>query len=183
VTTKELGQFALAFMGDPVLAKYDLKVLFERVEDRGDQLYRAIFIAENSGEQLLLPVQVGRRVYSAVKQRVSELRELATENEGEPFSELDWLPYARMHMIALIGEYLRHQSSVPRGNLLPPNESRRLLGTIDDWFRGAYIKAYDAVEFYIEVDREAERLVNLREFFRDEDTFSKMADRIRSARR
>ncbi|MCX6010829.1 MAG: AIPR family protein [Chloroflexi bacterium] len=183
VTTTELGQLAVAFMGYPVLAKYELKVLFERVEDRGDQLYRAIFIDANSAEQLLLPIQVGRRVYSAVKQRVFELREQARENEGEPFSELDWLPYARMHMIALIGEYLRHKSSVPRGKFLSPDESRRLLGTIDDWFSEAYMKAYDAVEFYIEVDRRAERLVNLREFFRAEETFSAMADRVRRARR
>jgi len=183
VTTTELGQLAAAFMGEPVLAKYDLKVLFERVEDRGERLYRAIFIDANSAEQLLLPIQIGRRVYSAVKQRVSELREQARENEDEPFSELDWLPYARMHIIALIGEYLRHQSSIPRGNFLLADESRRLLGTIDDWFREAYVKAYDAVEFYIEVDRRAERLVNLREFFRANDTFSAMADRVRRARR
>lgn len=183
VTTTELGQFAVAFMGYPILAKYDLRKLFERVEDRGDQLYRAIFMDANSPEQLLLTIQVSRRVYSTVKQRLSELREQARENEGEPFSELDWLSYARMHMIALIGEYLRHQSSVPRGNLLSPHESKRLLETVDDWFREAYMKAYDAVEFYIEVDRRAERLINLREFFRAEDTFSAMADRVRRARR
>ncbi|MBA7514935.1 hypothetical protein ES705_06972 [subsurface metagenome] len=183
VTTTELGQSTAAFMGYPILAKYDLKVLFERVEDRGDQLYRAIFIDANSPEQLLMPIQVRRRVYSAVKQRLSEMREQTREVEGEPFSELDWLPYARMHMIALIGEYLRHQSSVPRGNLLSRDESRKLLGTIDDWFREAFTKAYDAVEFYIEVERRAGRLVNLREFFRDEEQFNAMADRARRARR
>jgi len=183
VTTTELGQFAVAFMGEPIMAKYNLKVLFERVEDRGDQLYRTIFVGANSPEQLLLPIQVGRRVYYTVKQRISELREQARENEDEPFLELDWLPYARMHIIALIGERLRHQYSIPQGNFLPADESKRLLGTIDDWFREAYVKAYDAVEFYIEVDRRAERLVNLREFFRANDTLSAMADRVRRARR
>lgn len=173
VTASELGQFNSAFMGHPILAKYDLRVLFERV-DEGEELYNTIFMRENQPEQLLLPVLVGRQVREAVRQRIKELKE-----EEEWFSEKDWLPYARMHIVGLIGEILHHESSIPQGTLLPPDVSKDRVERLAVWFHDRFDNAHNAVEFYIEVEQEANRLVNLREFFRDKGMYAKMAERVR----
>ena len=110
VTTSDLGQFGAAFLGKPILARYDLQRLFDRSDSEGETLYKAIFVEENRPEQLLLPVIVGKRVQLAVKERMKTLKPREGE-EQEGFSELNWLPFARMHITALIGEQLCQEPS------------------------------------------------------------------------
>lgn len=180
VTVRDVGQFVTAFVGHPILAKYDLKAVFERSDPTGRRLYDAIFRSDKEPEQLLLPVLIGRKVQERVKQRTAELGAAqAAGGESEAFSELDWLPYARIHLVGLIGEVLRSgsPSEVVEPGLLTGVESRRHLATLNDWFSHAFDRAFGGVEFYIEVEREADRLTNLREFFRDDQMYRKMARR------
>jgi hypothetical protein len=182
LTVKEVGQFGAAFVGQPILAKYNLKVVFERSEQTGRSLYDGMFRSENEPEQLLLPVLVGRKVWERVKQRMDALGSQQTEEaESLGFSELDWVPYARVHLVGLIGEVLRSQtpSEVRGPGLLSGVESRRRLATLNDWFQAAFERAFGAVEFYVEVERAADRLANLREFFRNDEIYRNMAGRAR----
>jgi hypothetical protein len=48
---------------------------------------------------------------------------------------------------------------------------------LDEWFPECFDKAHDAVELYIEVEKRADRLTNLREFFRDKVMYARMAER------
>lgn len=185
VTIKELGQFASAFLGYPILAKYDLKALFERSEGAGQRLYTAIFGPDGQADQLLLPVLIGRRVQAAVKDRMARLeaerQEQGLRPEDEGFTESDWLPYSRMHLVALVGEILRsrHRQQMEASGFLPGVQSRTLRASIDDWFLDLFAIARDAVRYRIDVAREADQLTNLREFFRNDDILARMTERAR----
>ena len=114
----------------------------------------------------------------AVKKRIESLRpEDGEENEG--FSEVNWLPFARMHITALVGEQLKSLAGSSGSELLGAAVSRERLRSIDQWFESAFGAARDAVEFYIEVQKEADRLHNMRNFFRDRETYRSMVKRVR----
>lgn len=177
VSASDVGQFGTAFLGNPILAKYDLQRLFDRSGEEGEILYRAIFIEENQAEQMLLPVIVGQRVQRAVKERIRSLS--PTNGEGqEGFSELNWLPFARIYITALIGQQLKSKTHSSREGLLPADASRECWQTIDEWFDDMFSVARDAVEFYIEVQKEADKLHNLRNFFRDSGLYNTMVKRV-----
>lgn len=189
VTIKELGQFGAAFVGHPILAKYDLKALFERSDATGLRLYSVIFGTELDADQLLLPVLVGRRVQAHVKDRMATLdrerQQAGIDHDQEGFSEVDWLPYARMHLVALIGEVLRtrNANAARLSKPLTGFESRMRRASIDDWFPEAFEIAKDGVEYRIDVAREADQLTNLREFFRSEEILGRMVDRVKERAR
>ena len=178
ITITHAGQFGAAFLGYPILATYDKRMIFEQVEGEGEALYRTLFLDENQPEQLLLPVMVGRQVYDVVKQRKNELKMWTEGLENEQFSEKTWLSYARMHIVALIGQLLHHRSGIPQGSLLTPSASQELRDSIDVWFSECFDKAREAVRFYIRAERRADRLSNLRNFFRDRDIFEEMVEEV-----
>ena len=143
------------------MPKYDLQRLFERSDLEGDGLYRAIFMEDTHASQLVLPVLVGRRVHQAVKERIGNLR-AREDGDQEGFSELNWLPFARMHIAALVGEQLRAGTSTEKGELLDASTSLDRWQAIGDWFDNTFSIARNAVEFYIEVEKRADKLHNLR---------------------
>ena len=180
VSASEAGQYGVAFLGYPSLAKYDLQRLFERSDEDSQRLYSLIFSNDNQAPQLILPVVVGRRVQQAVKERLAVLK-AESPGEQERSAELNWLSFARMHITALIGEQLR-PATAQEGELLDEPNSRELWASIDDWFDNMFTKARTTVEFYIEVVKEAGGLLDRREFFRDDSSRSRyrsMADRVR----
>jgi hypothetical protein len=180
ITIKEIGQYGAAFAGQPILAKYDLKALFERSDPAGQQLYMSLYGNATGADQLLFVVLLGRKLEERVARHLREV-EARHQDERPAFSELDWLPYARMHILALIGEALRAQNpeSVAPGKLLSAQESRIRRETMDNWFETLYERALNAVEFFIEVERSAGRLTNLREFFRSPSLLARMEERAR----
>ena len=180
VSVSEVGQYGVAFLGYPSLAKYDLQRLFERPDDDSQGLYDLIFLKENEAEQLILPVLVGRRVARAVRERLVALK-AEGEDAQELFSELNWLSFARMHITGLIGFQLAitgAQSGI-LSELIGASISRDRMVSIESWFDGMFRKAKDAVNFYIEVQRAAGVLLDRREFFRDVARYGLMADRVR----
>ena len=177
LSASEVGQYGVAFLGQPVLAKYDLQRLFERRDSEGERLYRLIFAEDNDALQLALPVTVGKRVEQAVKQRLAALKP-ADDQEPERFSERNWLPYARMHVTALVGEQLRGGGS-PSGEMLEASICTVRWANIDDWFDGFVATARRAVALIIGVEKRADKLHNLREFFRSPDRYAEMVTETR----
>jgi len=184
VNVKEVGQFATAFMGNPIMAKYDLKAVFEQSEATGRDLYNRIFRADNNPEQLLLPVLIGRRVEVVVRDRLRELDatlEQQEEDESKRITEAEWLPYARTHLVGLIGELLRSQAAgeVGAGKLLSAAESRQRMATLEDWFSDVFGTCLSAVEWWVEQEWSGGRLSNMREFFRSPRLYSRMGERAK----
>lgn len=181
LTIKEIGQFGAAFTGHPILAKYDLKALFERSDSVGQQLYSNLFGPGARAEQLLFVVLLGRRLANRLREHLRTIAGKQGVTEERTFSELDWLPYAGMHLLALIGERIRAErpAEVEVGRLVSVREAQSRLATLDDWFESVYEQALGAIEFYIEVERAAGRSLNPREFFRSPAHLAKMEERVR----
>lgn len=181
VTITELGDTATAFLGHPILAKHARSHMFEKIGDWAS-VYDTIFSASNSAAQLILPVTLGRRIEQAIRARVAELRAIDSGEDGEPAAtELDWLPSAQHHVIGLIGFALRDDAKAD--GFPSDSQSLMLLNTVDDWFENAFHNACDAIQFYVEMDAGTPgHVFNIRQFFRNEDFYSKMQTRIQQLR-
>ena len=180
VSITNLGQFGASFLGYPILAKHDLKAVFER-RSPGDRIYSAIFSSSNVAEQMLLPVVVGRLVSAEVKKRLSTLRVNNSTATSEQFPELDWAGPASYHLVALVGRILRREAG-SSGNddfLLQAAESRVRMNNQDEWFKDTFDKAYSAVEWVYDVQRASKSTgaVQIRSFFRDQKLFEDMVSR------
>ena len=180
VSITHLGQFGAAFLGYPILAKHDLKAVFER-RSPGDRIYRTIFNSDNTGEQMLLPVVVGRLVIAEVKTRLAHMRENNPGTTSEQLPALDWAGPASYHLVALVGKILRRTIG-PGGSddlLLPAGESKARVNSHEEWFGDAFVNAYDAVEYVYDVQKEARGTdtVQIRSFFRNQNLYERMVSR------
>jgi hypothetical protein len=178
VSMRNLGQNALAFIGHPGEAKWDLRKLFDEQDPEGQEWYRAIYMSDLIGEQLILPTEVADRVKATVANRIK------VAGQDEPTNT--WLSYARTHLVALIAEWSRIKEGAP-ANFLSPTAAKARLATIDDWFAEAFGESLDAVRYRVEMAEEqaaeageARKLPNLREFFRKPENFRRMMDRLRT---
>lgn len=179
LTMREVAKSALAFLGRPVMAKFDLGVLFDLQNDEGVELYGRIFNPALSAEQLLLPALIARRVRNKVN---SLSRDAEHAVSPDTPSDVDWLPYARMHVIGLIAEWLRLQKPEESASdaFLSPGTSRGLIATIGDWFDQAFNVAVETVRYRMDVFRDSTGpLTNLREYFRSNENYRKMVQRLR----
>ena len=180
VSITHLGQFGAAFLGYPILAKHDLKAVFER-RSPGDRIYRTIFSSDNSGVQMLLPVVVGRLVNAEVKARLANLRDNNPGATSDQFPALDWAGPASYHLVALIGMILRRGigSGSNENLLLPVPESNDRINSQEEWFGVTFAKAYDAVEWVYDVQKAAKSAdtVQIRSFFRDQKLYEDMVSR------
>lgn len=172
LSLKDAAQWGLSFSGDPSMAKYDLKQMLSRSSNDGRKSYGAVFDGKQP-EQILLPVVVGRRVAALVEAKASQLEESSRMTS--------WIVYSRMHLVGLVGEWLRvrHGESDNRGLLTLPH-SRLALNSIESWLDTAFAQALEAVEYIVDVAYEAEQFTNVREFFRSDDRFNKMTARLRA---
>lgn len=169
VSIGELGKSAVAFLGYPITAKHDAKALFEQREPVAN-LYDTIFSADNSADQLLLPVSINRAVKQAIKDRLKQLRADQSESPSGA-DELNWLSSAQFHAVALIGFSLSHSST---GQLLSQATSSHFLSTLHDWFPARFEQARSAIHFSIRVANRAEGVFNIRKFYRDESIYAEM---------
>ena len=170
----ELGQYGASFIGYPALAKYDSKAVFEK-RGPGKFVYERVF-TDNTKEQFLLPILVGRKVFAAVDARLKAYPASA-DADPESFSIRDWLQHARHHLVGLVGVVIRQGMSEG----LPSHQvSEAKISTIDDWFPDAFKQAYDAAEWVVSVERAAEKLTNIRNFFREQTTYDAMKNRLLS---
>lgn len=186
LTMRETAQACLAFIGRPAMAKWDLRVFFDPQDEEGAMLYGSIFNDNIEPEQLLLSTLIHRRVIKSVntilKQKASEVESLREVS----ITEVDWLPYARTHIVGLIGELLRmdNRDQADVTGLTSPRISRSLLATLDDWFDEHLATAIEAVRYRMDLEKklseELDRpLPNLREFFRKQREYEEMLKRVR----
>ncbi len=180
VSITHLGQFGAAFLGYPILAKHDLKAVFER-RSPGDRIYRTISNSDNTGEQMLLPVVVGRLVSAEVKARLAHLRANNPGATSDRFPALDWAGPTSYDLVALVGTILRRtiRSGGSEDLLLPASESKAQINSHEKWFNDAFDKAYDAVEWVYDVQKAARgtNTVQIRSFFRDQKLYEDMVSR------
>ena len=182
VTPTEVGKLAVAFLGHPSLANYDLQRLFDRPDEESQGLYSTIFSPAIQADQLLLPVNIGREVDRVVRNRLSTLRR-EHQGEGTLPAELSWLSFSKMHIVALIGVQLRTAAGQDEG-LLEGTLSSQRLASIGDWFDDMFRRARNVVEFYMGVAIEVAQVtgtpVDRRVFFRDVNRYRTMVDRVKS---
>ena len=180
VSITHLGQFGAAFLGYPILAKHDLKAVFER-RSPGERIYATIFNSDNTAEQMLLPVVVGKLVSNKVKVKLADLRASNPNASTEQIPPLDWAGPASYHLVALIGAVLQRATGLGSSDdlLLPTAESRDKINSHQEWFDSAFNKAYDAVEWVYDVQRAARGTdnVQIRSFFRDPKLYEDMVSR------
>ena len=180
VSITHLGQFGAAFLGYPILAKHDLKAVFER-RTPGDRIYNTMFNLNNTAEQMLLPVMVGRMVKTEVKTRLDHLRESNLGATSEQFPELDWAGPSFYHLVSLVGAVLRRTIGATGGNemLLPAGDAKELMDSREKWFGNTFERAYSAVEFVYEVQKAARDTgtIQIRSFFRDQKLYEDMVSR------
>ncbi len=148
--------------------------LIDTYNEVGARLYDRIFSADMSAEQLLPPTLVARRV----KKEVAALaRRSASEIAATGPANVDWLPYARTHLVGLIAEGVSNNEAGQTAHLnefLSPGASRARLATIDDWFGQAFDEATGAVRYRMDVFTEPTGLLtNLREYFRNTEHYIK----------
>ena len=175
VGTSELGKWATAFLGYPIVAKHNKKAMFEKQGDEMAALYNMIFTSSNSADQVLLPILLGRAVQRAGKNRVAELR----LRSDAPDDERDWLPYAYHHIVSLIGAELGGFETQPR--LLSRETSTNLLNTMDAWFGPAFYRALDSVGYYVDIDKET-HIFGIRRFFRNQNYYDGMKRKMSQLR-
>ena len=180
ISITHLGQYGAAFLGFPILAKHDLKAMFER-RSPGDRIYNTMFNSNNTAEQMLLPFIVGRLVTAELKTRLGRLRANNPGATSEQFPELDWAGPSFYHLVALVGSVLRRKNGSPGGNevLLPARESKELIDSRDKWFFSSFDSAYSAVEWVYDVQKAARGTgtVQIRSFFRDQKLYEDMVSR------
>lgn len=163
LTVKEAAQSALAFAGRPGEAKDKPRQIFEKKISSPDGLYDEVFSEGVEASQLLLPTIVYRTVVDAVKM---------TEDPPE------WLSYARLHGVWLIGELIRQHYGME--STLPPSSERslQLAESIDNWFPRLFPVVRDAIGDSVQ---EAGRIGSFRgprEFFRSNDHYGLFRERL-----
>lgn len=181
VSIVELGRAGIAFLGHPIVAKHSRQIVFERTTATWAAVYAAIFNGSNSADQLLLPVEIRRRVDASVSARAATLRALQPNQPSETTAtttELDWIFSAKFHIVGLIGAAIRDKEQV---TLFPSTQqSQVLLNTIEDWFETAFNDACDAIHFYVRVaTNTANRVFNIRQFFRNEERYEEMVTEMK----
>jgi len=166
LTVKEVAQAALAFLGKPGEAKDKPRLVFEKKLASPDGMYDEVFVEGITAQQLLLPASVYRRVLQEV---------------GRTESAPDWLSYARLHILWLLGELVRTRYGI-QGRLLPSKErSAGLTSGIESWFQRLYPVARDAVGDLVSEARRTPAFKGLRELFRSSDRYPLFKERFESA--
>ncbi len=145
----DVAQYTLSFLGFPGEAKDKIRFfLADQLDVKYHELYSKITAA-----QLLLPAIVYRRVISAVQQ--AKAAGVAPE----------WLEYARLHVLWLIGELIRGHYKFASG-LLPRDRSVELSLSAEQWFPGLYRVALTALNITVAGAVASKTYGGHREFFR-----------------
>ncbi len=182
LTMREVAQDSLAFLGQPTLAKWDLRKVFDRLEEEAKRLNEQIFSEDISAEQLLLATVLARRVKQRTKEVIKQERSDAPRARDNSPRRGEWLSYANTHLIGLVSEWLRIKeniSSSKEGRFLDLQSSHNRRLSIGDWFNEAFDAALEAVAYRIDVTVDASGPISsLRNFFRDMDNYHRMVSRL-----
>jgi hypothetical protein len=166
VKSKDVAQAYVAFLGFPGEAKDKIRFFFEGrlASEYGEISYKDIYSEGLSATQLLLPAILYRKVNSEVdRDRVA--------------NNLDWLDYARLHLLWLIGELLRNNYRVPR-NPFPKGRSHALSESVDSWFLPLYQVARASISIVVSEAQQTGTYRGHREFFRTPGNYRFIVEKL-----
>jgi hypothetical protein len=168
--TKEVAQAVLAFAGFPGEAKDRIRNFLGKdpvpsISREGEITYDSVYNDTVSAAQLLLPAVIQRKV----RQRVSA-------DKGT----IDWLEYARFHVVWLIGDFLREHYQLI-DVLFPPSRASAVAASLNDWFDSKYDIAVAAIRSSIDPIRQSEKYPGHREFFRTPTNYRTIESNLRNA--
>ena len=174
LTTKEVAQAVVSFSGFPGEAKDNIRSFLNKdaVPAYGRESsvsYEAIYTDNLTASQLLLPAMVQRKVW----QRVTD--------EKKNDESLDWLDYARFHIVWLVGDILRTHYQLPPSRPFPATTAAIAAAQIDDWFAPVYAVAVATISHTVEESRQKNDFTGYREFFRTPSKYRDIESNVRSA--
>lgn len=174
LTTKEVAQAVVSFSGFPGEAKDNIRSFLNKdaVPAYGRESsvsYEAVYTDNLTASQLLLPAMVQRKVW----QRVTD--------EKKNDESLDWLDYARFHIVWLVGDILRAHYQLPTGRPFPATTAAIAVAQIDDWFAPVYAVAVATISHTVEESRQKNDFAGYREFFRTPSKYRDIESNVRSA--
>jgi len=174
VKPKELTQIMVAFMGNPVVAKNQMKEIENNINSaNGD--YQVAFKDATNGYHLLL----AWKSWLYVKNRIQELnKQYALTNTNPP----EWLNHSRFHIHGLIGRGYIAKHSV--GSFLEVSQIslQEDLANMDTWLEDLYNRAYNAIDFIQQAqqmsDDDQKRIFRPRQIFLAQNSWHRMQERL-----
>jgi hypothetical protein len=163
LTVKDVAQAALAFIGKPGEAKDKPRQIFERKLASPDGLYDDVFSEGVTAWQLLLPSLIYESVIVAVK----ALDDIP-----------DWLPYARLHCVWLLGEVIREKYGLQKNLLLSQERSKLLAQSRTVWFQRLFPIAQEAIGDTVQEATRTNKYRGPREFFRSGENYTLFEERL-----
>ena len=170
LNSKEVAQAVVSFAGFPGEAKDKIRNFLNKenvssIARESEFNYEGIYNDNVTAAQLMLPALIQRRVWKRV----------ATEK-----ASIDWLDYARFHIVWLIGEILRDYYD-QKDHLFPSARASTVATQIDEWFEPIYQVAVAAIRSSIEPSRASDQYPGHREFFRSASNYRTMESNLRNA--
>ena len=170
LNSKEVAQAVVAFAGFPGEAKDKIRNFLNKesvssIARESEFSYDGIYNDNVSATQLMLPALIQRKVWKRI------VADKATT---------DWLDYARLHIVWLIGEILRDHYN-QKDYLFPASRASTVARLIDDWFEPIYQVAVAAIRSSIEPGRNSKQYPGHREFFRSAANYRTMESNLRNA--
>ena len=171
--SKDVAQAVVAFLGFPGEAKDKIRFFFDGTlsSEFGDLAYNDVYSEGLSAPQLLLPAQVYHNVINQVTQ---------DKRDVEQGPNIDWLEYARLHLVWLIGELIRNKYRLPR-EIISKEKSIGLSETIDSWFPHLYNIARACLGDVVAQAKRESSFRGPREFFRSQGNYRTALDRLPDA--
>ena len=170
LNSKEVAQAVVSFAGYPGEAKDKIRNFLNKesvssIARESEFSYDGIYNDNVSAAQLMLPALIQRNVW----------RRVATDK-----TSIDWLDYARFHIVWLIGETLRGHYG-QKDHLFPSARASTVGAQINDWFEPLYQVAVAAIRSSIEPVRTSEQYPGHREFFRTAANYRTMESNLLNA--
>ena len=168
-TSREVAQAVVAFAGFPGEAKDKIRDFLNKENvpslAREDEFsYDKIYTPNVSAARLLLPAVVQRKVW----QKVSVDK-----------ANMEWLEYARFHIVWLVGDLLREHYEMGNTYLFSVTMSTTLAAHVDEWFDPIYTLAVASIHNAVE---QSEGSGQYREFFRSPKNYRTMESNLQGAR-
>jgi hypothetical protein len=169
--SKDVAQALVAFLGFPGEAKDKIRFFFEGnlSSELGEISYKNIYAEGVSAIQLLLP--------SLVYQKITAQIDHDTVNGGLGVG-FDWLDYARLHLLWLIGELLRGTYQIHRTVPFPKARAQSLIESVEDWSIPLYQVARAAITNAVDQARQDSTYRGPREFFRSPANYRSMSEKL-----
>lgn len=175
--SKDVAQAAVSFLGFPGEAKDKIRMFFGgklSSDTFGDLSYSDVFNDRITAIQLLLPSTLHRRINRAVD-RDKEDPDL------KPSGVVDWIEYARLHLLWFIGEIIRGAGSRQQREIPAREWSQVLIDTVDDWYEGLYLVARAAMQNSVDDAKEKQTYRGHREFFRSSGNYNSILGKLPNA--